>query len=105
MFLKKNVNFRRAAQKTEGWAGRMHKKAVRRVAEKGGAGGAAEKGHPLPCLFLQASLMCSSSAHGKSMFFIWQHGPPFSVIHTWLTLMSINYSLLQCCHGASVGNC
>ena len=37
-FQMKNVNFRKAALKTEGRAGGLHKKAVRRVAEKGGVG-------------------------------------------------------------------
>jgi len=34
----KNVNFLQAARKTEGQAGGLHKKAVKRAAEKGGAG-------------------------------------------------------------------
>jgi len=43
----KNVNFLRAARKTEGQAGGLHKKAVKRAAEKGGE--AAENGGPEGC--------------------------------------------------------
>ena len=69
------VDFRRAAaHKTEGRAGGLHKKAVRR---------AAEKGRPPARPFPQLSLMCSPlarpsgslPARGKFMFFIWQHSP------------------------------
>jgi len=44
VFPNKNVNFQRAAQKTEGQAGVLHKRAGRRAAEKGGAG--CRKGQP-----------------------------------------------------------
>jgi len=46
-FQMKNVNFLRAARKTEGQAGGLHKKAVKRAAEKGGE--AAENGGPEGC--------------------------------------------------------
>jgi len=88
------MNFWWAAQKTEGQAGRLHKKAVRRAAEKGGAG--CRRGQPSgppfsaarqPTLNVQPTglsysvawrpaLLCNSPAHGKFMFFIWQNSPP-----------------------------
>jgi len=87
----KNVNFRRAALKTEGWAGGLHKKAFQRVAEKGGTG--CRKGQPSGppfsvgqlnvqptglscCAACRPTLLCSSPGHGKFMVFIWQHGSP-----------------------------
>jgi len=50
----KNVNFRRAAQKTEGRAGGLHKKVVQRGAEKGWAG--CRKGQPFDPPFSAAQL-------------------------------------------------
>jgi len=85
-FQMKNVNFRRAALKTEGQAGGLHKKAVRQVVEKGGA--CCRKGQPSGppfsigqlnvqptglswCAACRPALLCSSPARGKFMFFIW----------------------------------
>jgi len=76
----------RAALKTEGRSGGLHKKAVRRVAEKGGAD--CEKSLPSGppfsigqlnvqptglscCAACRPAILCSSPAHGKFMFFIW----------------------------------
>jgi len=56
----KNVNFRRAAQKTEGRAGGLLKRAVRRDAEKDGPD--CRKGKPSGQPFSAASLMCSPLA-------------------------------------------
>ena len=89
----------RAAQKTAGRAGVLHKKAVRWASEKGGA--CCRKGQPSVPTFSAAqltvqpparlhvqptgpscsaawrpTLLCSSPACGKVRFFIWQHGPP-----------------------------
>jgi len=52
-FQMKNMNFQRAAHKTEGQAGGLHKKVVWR---------AAEKGSPPALPFPQPSLMCSPPA-------------------------------------------
>jgi len=65
-FQMKNVNFRRAAQKTEGRAGGLHKKAVQRAVDKGVAG--CKKGKPSSPPFsaaqltVQPFLMCSPLA-------------------------------------------
>jgi len=87
----------RTAQKTEGRAGGLHKKVVRRAAEKGmlqkrAALQTALFRSPVYCaarLNVQPTgpsctaasrsallSMCSSPACGKSIFLIWQHGPP-----------------------------
>jgi len=50
-FQMKNVNFQRAAQKTEGRAGGLHKKEVRRAAEKAEAGCREKRAALRPALF------------------------------------------------------
>ena len=54
----KNLNFRRAAQKTEGRAGRLHKKEVWRAAEKANPPAALFRS-PAYCAAHQPALMCS----------------------------------------------
>ena len=66
-FQMKNVNCQQAAQKTDGRA--------------------AEKGSPLACPVVQSAglpFCAARQPRRKCMFFIWQHGPPFSVIHKHL---------------------
>ena len=79
--------------------GGLQKRAVRWAAEKDGA--ACRKGQPSGPSFsatrlnvqptspscsaaCRLALLCSLPAPGKFMFFIWQHGPPFSVIRFFL---------------------
>jgi len=110
----KNVNFRRAAQKTEGRADRLHKKEVRLAIEKGGVG--CRKGQPSGPPFSTAqlnvqptgpscsavwrpALLCISPARGKFVFHLATRpssppGPP--VLR--LVLSCPNSSPIACPH-------
>jgi len=99
----KNVNFQQAAQKTEGQAGGLRKR-VGRAAEKGSLRPALMCS-PLACPVAQPAgpPFCAApqtTARGKFMFFIWQHGPPARPALR-LVLSKPNY---RNCKGVSTDN-
>jgi len=102
----------RAALKTEGRAGGLHKKAVRRVAESGRAG--CRKGQPSGPPFSVGQLnvqpaippFCAARQPMENSCFSFGNtalqparpaGPPFSVVLFWTVFMSL--ILLQQRHG------
>jgi len=68
MLPNENREFCRAARKTEGRAGRLHKRAVWQAFLQ-------PVGLPL-CAAHWPALLCSPPACRKLMLFIWKHGPP-----------------------------